>query len=75
MKERIIQIFEDSTGIPKDSYTLESNLKYDLGLDSLDVIDLILNCEKEFGIIIPDDEVVLMDTLQDLINYIEEHCE
>lgn len=74
MKNRIKEIFENSTGISSDKYNENSKFMDDLGLDSLDLIDVIMTCEKEFGIIIPDEAVVYMKTVGDLINYIEERC-
>ena len=45
----------------------------DLGADSLDTVELIMEFEKEFGISIPDDQAEKIATVGDAINYIEEH--
>ena len=74
MEQKIKQIVEDKFGLRSSDYTLESKFIEDLGCDSLDLLDLTMECEREFNVVIPDDAVVNnIKTIQDLINYIEEH--
>ena len=51
----------------------EASFTNDLGADSLDTVELIMEFEKEFGISIPDDQAEKIATVGDAINYIEEH--
>jgi acyl carrier protein len=50
--------------------TLESNIK-ELGLDSLDVVDMLMDMEEEFNIEFANDEMVNLNTVQDIVNAIE----
>ncbi len=56
----------------KDSITEGSSITDDLGADSLDVVDLVMALEDEFGIEIPEDEVENIKTVGDIIKYIED---
>ena len=59
--------------IQKEEITLDAKLKEDLELDSLDSVELIMSAEEEFGIEIPDEDVMNFKTVNDIVNYIEEH--
>ena len=52
---------------------MNPKLKEDLELDSLDSVELIMSAEEEFGIEIPDEDVMNFKTVNDIVNYIEEH--
>ncbi len=75
MEEKIKAIVERFLGINPSDYTNESNLVEDLGCDSLDMIEIVMECEREFGISIPDDALPKLTTVQNLIDYIKEHAE
>ena len=55
------------------SATPEKSFTGDLGADSLDTVELIMEFEKEFGVTIPDDEAEKIETVGDAIAYIESH--
>jgi len=57
----------------KYSFLCTANLK-NLGADSLDTVELIMEFEKEFGISIPDDQAEKIGTVGDAVSYIEEHA-
>lgn len=59
--------------IEEEKVTLDAKLKDDLNLDSLDSVELIMSAEEEFGIEIPDEDVMNFKTVNDIVNYIEEH--
>lgn len=73
MNKKILQIIEDKLGINSTDYTMESSFIYDLGCDSLDLVDLIMECEREFDIIITDEDAEKLRTVQNLVDYITEH--
>ena len=75
MEEKIKQLIEDKLGISPGDYRNDERFIDDLGCDSLDMVDLIMECEKEFNISIPDDDVYKILTVQDLIDYVTERCE
>jgi acyl carrier protein len=66
-------MFEDSIGLSENDYTFESDFRKDLGLDSLDLVDFIMNVEKEFNLSIPDNIVADLNNLEDLNKYVNGH--
>jgi len=73
MEQKVKNIILDKLGISESDYNLTSDFKEDWGCDSLDIMELVMECEKEFNIIIPDDAAEHIKTVQDLLNYIKEH--
>jgi acyl carrier protein len=71
MEKLIKSIIENKFGISPKDYTDESNFKEDLGCDSLDVIDLVMEVEREFNISIPDSDIEKILTVEGLINYVK----
>ncbi len=67
IRELLAQQFEVSA----DSISVETNIVDDLGGDSLDVVDLIMSVEEEFGISIPDEDAVELSTVGKIVEYIE----
>ncbi len=66
------EVFVDSFEIPADKLMPEANIFNDLGLDSLDIVDLVVALQKKFGITIRDDERVrTIRTLGDIYNFIQ----
>ena len=71
--DQIKEILNDTMDIDESKITLDAKLKEDLELDSLDSVELIMSAEEEFGIEIPDEDVMNFKTVNDIVNYIEEH--
>ena len=71
--DQIKEILKDTMDIDESKITLDAKLKEDLELDSLDSVELIMSAEEEFGIEIPDEDVMNIKTVNDIVNYIEEH--
>lgn len=71
MEEKIISLIAEKLGKKPTQITLESRLVEDLGADSLDLVVLIMACEDEFGVSLPDEEVAKMKTIGDVVKYIE----
>ena len=67
--DQIKEILKDTMDIDES----DAKLKEDLELDSLDSVELIMSAEEEFGIEIPDEDVMNFKTVNDIVNYIEEH--
>jgi len=66
------EVFTDSFEIPADKLVPEANIFNDLGLDSLDIVDLVVALQKKFGVTIRDDERVrTIRTLGDICNFIQ----
>ena len=71
---KVKAIIVDKLGVEESEVKNEASFTNDLGADSLDTVELIMEFEKEFGISIPDDQAEKkIATVGDAINYIEEH--
>lgn len=71
--EKVKELIADQLDVAdKESITEGSSITDDLGADSLDVVDLVMALEDEFGIEIPEDEVENIKTVGDIIKYIED---
>lgn len=69
--ERVTKIIVDRLGVEESEVTLESSFKDDLGADSLDVVELVMELEDEFGMEISDDDAEKISTVGDAVNYIK----
>ena len=68
--DKIKSIIVEQLGVEEDKVTLESSLMGDLGADSLDLVELIMAFEEEFGKEIPDEDAGEIATVGDVVNYI-----
>ena len=68
---RVKAIIVDKLGVEESEVTTEASFTNDLGADSLDTVELIMEFEKEFGISIPDDQAEKIATVGDTVSYIE----
>ncbi|NLA62876.1 MAG: acyl carrier protein [Bacteroidales bacterium] len=71
---RVIAIIVDKLGVEESEVTNEASFTNDLGADSLDTVELIMEFEKEFNISIPDDQAEKISTVGDAVVYVEEHA-
>ncbi len=71
--ERVTAIIVDKLGVNEAEVKPEAAFTTDLGADSLDTVELIMEFEKEFGISIPDEKAESIQTVGDAIAYIEEN--
>lgn len=68
---KVQKIIVDKLGVEESEVTETASFTNDLGADSLDTVELIMEFEKEFGITIPDDQAEKIQTVGDAIAYIE----
>ena len=68
---RVKAIIADKLSVDENEVTENAEFTKDLGADSLDTVELIMEFEKEFGITIPDDKAEDITTVKDAIDYIE----
>ncbi len=73
MLETIKAVLVKHLKIDPNTITLETNLQEDLGADSLDLVEIIMEFETKFGIEIPDEDILKLKTIGDAIEYIEAH--
>ena len=66
--EKVRDILADQLDLEEDSITMDSSFIEDLGADSLDLVDLVMSLEDEFGLEVPDDAI---ETMGDVVRYIE----
>jgi acyl carrier protein len=73
MIEKVIDILADFTTLEKDMITEKTSLVTDLGLSSLDVINVVVAFEDEFDIEIPDQKIKELVTVGDIVEYLEKN--
>lgn len=69
--EKIRTILSEQLSVEEDEITLDSNIIDDLGADSLDLVDMAMTVEDEFGIELPEEMLEKVQTVEDIINYID----
>jgi len=72
--ERVISIVAEQMGRDKSTITSETHFVNDLGADSLDVVELAMEFEDEFGLTIPDEDQEKLQTVGQVIAYVKEHA-
>ena len=72
--EKVKAIIVDKLGVEESEVTNEASFTNDLGADSLDTVELIMEFEKEFNIAIPDDQAEKIATVGDAIKYINDNA-
>ena len=71
MFDKIKEILVEELSVNADDVTLEAELENDLGINSLELADLVFICEERFSIQIDDDEIKDLITVGDIVNYME----
>lgn len=74
MFEKIRKIIASELMIEESDIELSSNIRDDLGADSLSLVDLVMALEDEFGLEIPDESLDSVKTVEDVVKYIEENA-
>ncbi len=73
VRAKVVSIIVDKLGVEESEVTNEASFTNDLGADSLDTVELIMEFEKEFNLSIPDEEAEKIETVGDAVKYIEAH--
>ena len=71
--ERVIDIVAEQLGVDREKVQPETSFVNDLGADSLDTVELVMELEEEFDITIPDEDAEQIQTVGQAIEYIEKH--
>ena len=71
MFEKIREIIVDIISCSEDEVTMETNLKEDLGIDSLDAMEVAMAAEEKLGVTIPEEKLSEMEYVKDIVKYIE----
>jgi acyl carrier protein len=72
IEQRVKEIIVEQLGVNPDQVTPQASLIEDLGADSLDAVELVMVFEEEFGTEIPDEDAEKLQTVGDIIKYLEE---
>jgi acyl carrier protein len=72
LESKVKSIIVDKLGVDEDSITPDSSFTNDLGADSLDTVELIMQFEEEFGVTIPDEDAEKIATVGDAMDYLKE---
>ncbi len=75
VQDRVKEIIVEQLGVNPDQVTPEAKFIEDLGADSLDTVELVMAFEEEFGAEIPDEDAEKLQTVGDVVKYIEERGE
>ena len=73
MFEKIRDLIVEEVGVDADQVTMDASFKNDLNIDYLDLFEMVMTLEEEFDVEIPSEDLENIDTVGDLINYIENH--
>ena len=71
--DRLKQIVAEQLGVDESEVTPQASFVDDLNADSLDLVELIMSLEEEFGMEIPDEDAERIRTVQEAVDYVEEH--
>lgn len=71
MYEKFVELLVDELQIDRDDITMESELSNDLGINSIELADLVMLCEEKFDIEINDEDIRKFTTVADVVNYLE----
>ena len=72
--DKLKELVVDQLGVEEDEVTMEATMQHDLGADSLDLVDLVMSVEEEFGVKVADEDLENIKTVGDIVNYIEERA-
>ena len=71
MFEQVRQLLAHQFEVDENTITMDTNIADDLGADSLDVVELLISLEDDYGISIPEEDIVNVKTVQDIVDMIE----
>jgi acyl carrier protein len=72
LETRVISLVSETLNIDKDNVSLSSRFQEDLGADSLDITELLMEIEEEFSVTIPDEESEKLKTVGDALTYLKQ---
>ncbi len=75
IQEQVYEIIQRKLSVNLEQITPEASFTEDLGADSLDTVELVMDLEEEFNISIPEEDQEKLRTVQDAIDYLEQHLD
>jgi acyl carrier protein len=73
VEERVVEIVAEQLGVDRDKISRDTHFVNDLGADSLDTVELVMELEEEFDISIPEDAADKIQRVGEAVDYIEKH--
>ena len=73
IRAQLAELVNEVAGVPVEDVQLDKSFVYDLDVDSLAMVEIIVGCEEKFGVTIPDEESKNLKTVGDAVAYIEQH--
>lgn len=73
MLEKVKEILARQLHMEADDITEDTDIREDLGVDSLDVVEMLMAIQDECGVYVPDDEIINLRTVGDVVKYVEEN--
>ena len=74
MFEKLKELLVNELQIKEDVITMDAELASDLGVNSIELADLVMICEEQFDLVIEDEDLHGFITIGDVVNYLEAHC-
>lgn len=71
--DKVKELMAKQLNVSEDSVTPEKEIVKDLGADSLDIVEMLMTLEEEFGVTVPDEDTIDVKTVQDIVNVIEKN--
>lgn len=69
--DKVVSLLSEQLGIDKSRITPDSDIVKDLGADSLDVVQMLMSMEEEYGITVSEDDAANLKTVRDIVNILE----
>ncbi|MBQ6551811.1 MAG: acyl carrier protein [Lachnospiraceae bacterium] len=73
MLEKLVKVLAEQLMVDPETITENTRIKEDLGADSLDILQIVMTFEEEYGITIPDDDLAGFETVGDILAYFEKN--
>lgn len=70
VEQKVKQILAEQLGVDASKVTLETNVATDLGADSLDLVEILMSLEDEFGVSIPDEQIAEIKTVKQIVDFV-----
>lgn len=71
INEKVTEIIANQLSVPVEKVKGDTNIAEELGADSLDLVEILMSLEDEFGISIPDEAIPNIKTINDIVNFIQ----
>ena len=73
IQEKVTEIISSQLSVPKEKVVPQASFTDDLGADSLDLVELVMAMEEEFGMEIADEDAEKLQTVKDTFDYVKQH--